>query len=43
MDGVRRVKGRARESPRRVVLRDFVQERQLVIDVTREHEEVTGV
>jgi len=32
-----------RESPRYVVLRDFVQERQLVIDVTREHEEVTGV
>lgn len=33
----------ARESPRHVVLRDFVQERRLVIDVTREHEEVTGV
>ena len=33
----------ARESPRRVVLRDFVQERQLVIDVTRVHEDVTGV
>jgi hypothetical protein len=32
-----------RESPRHVVLRDFVQERRLVIDVTREHEEVTGV
>jgi hypothetical protein len=25
------------------VLRDFVQERRLVIDVTREHEEVSGV
>ncbi|HKY61440.1 MAG TPA: hypothetical protein VJP59_10560 [Gemmatimonadota bacterium] len=32
-----------RESPRHVVLRDYVQERRLVIDVTREHEEVTGV
>lgn len=33
----------ARESPRRVVLRDFNQGRQLVIDVTREHQEVTGI
>lgn len=32
-----------RESPRHIVLRDFVKERRLVIDVTREHEEVTGV
>lgn len=32
-----------RESPRRIVLRDYVKERRLVIDVTREHEEVTGV
>lgn len=32
-----------RESPRHVVLRDYVRERQLVIDVTREDEEVTGV
>lgn len=32
-----------RQSPRHIVLRDFVKERRLVIDVTREHEEVTGV
>ncbi|MGH9324455.1 MAG: hypothetical protein ACRD3V_31795, partial [Vicinamibacteria bacterium] len=32
-----------RESPRHIVFRDFVKERRLVIDVTREHEEVTGV
>lgn len=32
-----------RDSPRHIVLRDFVKERRLVIDVTREHEEVTQV
>ncbi|MGH7557399.1 MAG: hypothetical protein ACREMD_06420 [Gemmatimonadota bacterium] len=32
-----------RDSPRHIVLRDFMKERRLVIDVTREHEEVTGV
>jgi hypothetical protein len=32
-----------RESPRRIVLRDFVKDRRLVIHVTREHEEVTGI
>jgi hypothetical protein len=30
-----------RESPRRVVVRDFARNRWLVLDVTREHEEVT--
>lgn len=29
-----------RSSPRRVVMRDFVKERSLVVDVTREHEDV---
>ena len=29
-----------RESPRRVVVRDHVRDRWLVLDVTREHEEV---
>lgn len=32
-----------RESPRHIVLQDFVKERRVVIDVTREHEEVTEV
>lgn len=30
-----------RESPRRVVVRDYARDRWLVLDVTREHEEVT--
>lgn len=30
-----------RESPRRVVVRDFLRDRWLVLEVTREHEEVT--
>jgi hypothetical protein len=30
-----------RESSRRVVVRDFARDRWLVLDVTREHEEVT--
>jgi hypothetical protein len=30
-----------RESPRRVVIRDYARDRWLVLDVTREHEEVT--
>lgn len=30
-----------RESPRRVVVRDFLRDRWLVVEVTREHEEVT--
>lgn len=40
-DDFQAVGGRA--SPRHVVLRDYVRERQLVIDVTREDEKVTGV
>jgi hypothetical protein len=30
-----------RESPRRVVVRDFLRDRWLVLEITREHEEVT--